>query len=93
MKKKKFALVTGILSALGLAAFVGHTKQVHDQEKQEDRLKEVRTFFEPMGAIKVLYVTSYNAKMDVMIGGLVFEDDVTFTFRAKKGQIDYKVEE
>lgn len=93
MKQKTIAITTGILSALGLAAFLGHKKQVHDQERQEQVLKEVRAFFEPMGAIKVVYVTSYNPKNGATIGGLVFEDDVTFVFRHRKGQIDYKVEE
>ena len=92
MKKKKFALMTGLLSAVGLLALVGHKHQVKQQELEENILKEIRHFFAPMGEIKVVYQTSFDASKQLMLGGVVFSDDVVFTYRYEKGIIDYKLE-
>lgn len=90
MKKKKFALATGIVSTLGLLAFIGHKKQVKEQQKESDLLAEIRAFFEPMGSIDVVYLTEVNSRADMAFGGVVFDDGVTFDFRYQKGVIDYK---
>lgn len=90
MKKKKFALATGVISTLGLLAFLGHKKQVKNQQQDESLLAEIRAFFEPMGTIDVLYVTEANSRAGETRGGVVFDDGVVFEFRHYKGQIDYK---
>lgn len=90
MKKKKFALATGLIGLLGLAAYAGHKKQVKTQQQNEGILAEVRAFFEPMGTIDVIYVTEEHSRAGQTCGGVVFDDGVVFEFRHYKGQIDYK---
>lgn len=90
MKKKKFALWTGLLSGLGLAAYLGHRQQVSLQQREEAILTQVRSFFAPMGAIDVVYVTAVNSRTEEATGGVVFADGVVFDFRYRKGEIDYK---
>lgn len=90
MTKKKFALVTGVLGALGLAAYWGHKKQVAQQETEEAILARVRSFFEPMGEIEVVYTTPSNSRAGATTGGVVFSDGVVFEFRYHKGDIDYR---
>lgn len=93
MKKKKFALVTGLLSAVGVLALLGHRKQVKQQEQEEAIVKEIRDFFAGMGTVEVVYTTSFDAGKQVMTGGVVFDDKVVFTYRYDRGQIDYKLAE
>lgn len=90
MKKKKFALVTGLVSALGVLAFIGHKKQVKEQQKDSELLAEIRAFFAPMGEIEVVYLTEVNSRAGQAFGGVVFDDGVVFDFRYHKGDIDYK---
>lgn len=93
MKKKRLALVSGVLSVLGLLALVGHHRQVKGQQDEEMVLKDVRLFFEGMGTVDVVYTTSFDALNRVMLGGVVFDDGVVFTYRYDKGVIDYKLED
>lgn len=90
MKKKRLALATGVLSLLGLVAYAGHKKQVKNQQAESDILAEVRAFFAPMGTIDVLYVTEVNSRAGTTMGGVVFDDGVTFEFRYRQGDIDYR---
>lgn len=90
MTKKRFALATGLLSALGLAAYLGHRHQVTSQQREEAILAEVRAFFAQQGPIEVVYVTWVNSRADRASGGVVFADGTVFEFRYVKGQIDYR---
>lgn len=93
MKKKRFALFTGVVSALGLAAYLGHKRQVEQQETEEAILARVRSFFEPMGEIEVVYTTPSHSRAGATTGGVVFNDGVVFEFRYHKGEIDYRQSE
>lgn len=92
MKRKRLAVATGIFSVLGLAAFLGHQKQVNNHALETTILKEVRQFFEPMGTIEVIYTTGFDARKRVMTGGIVFSDKVVFLYHYDKGIIDYKLD-
>ncbi|MBJ8326389.1 DUF4651 domain-containing protein [Streptococcus pacificus] len=97
MKKKKFWLSTGLLlgtpAFLGLAAFLGHKKQVKDQKTESEILDEVRSFFASFGVIKVVYISSFNPAKKEAQGGVVFDDEITFFFHYLDGDINYKESE
>lgn len=53
-------------------------------------LKEVRTFFDDFGSIKVLYLNPVVPKSKNWTGGVIFDDGVHFTFDYQDGEINYK---
>ena len=90
--KRQHYVVAGLLGTIGLWAFLGHRRQVREQELEATMLKEVRAFFEHMGAIEVLYVTDFVADRHYLAGGLVFADQGVITYEYKHGVMDYRLE-
>lgn len=85
--RQRFAVVTGFLGALGLAAYLGHRHQVLRQQREEAIMNQVRAFFEPQGPVAVVYVTAVNSQADQARGGVVFEDETVVEFRYTQGVI------
>lgn len=90
MRKKKLAVMTGLLSTLGFLTYLGHRKQVEQQEQEQTILAEVRAFFAPMGSIAVVYANPGQTETGATTGGIVFDDGVVFEFHYHKGDIDYR---
>ena len=93
MNKKRWFLLSSLVG-LSSAAMVGrklHQQKQMDKKKQQI-ISEVRKYFSTFGTISVVYVNDFETTEEMMTGGLVFDDGVTFTFRYHNGEIDYKEE-
>ncbi len=92
MKKKKFALISGLLGLGGLFVTGAVVKKQLDDKRRQQILTEVRTFFDSFGTIEVLYINGFESTNTCVKGGVVFDDDVTFLFEYRDGEIDYREE-
>ena len=93
MKKKNVALLSGLLGLGGLFVTGVVVKKQLDEKRRQRILAEVRRFFDTFGTIAVLYINDFESTLDCVKGGVVFDDDVTFYFEYRQGEIDYRVAE
>ncbi len=93
MKKKKTALLAGLLGAGVLTASAQFYRRIQEDRKKAQALQEVRDFFADLGEIATVYVDETASNQDTLIGGVVMEAGQVFLFENTKGSIQYREEE
>lgn len=93
MKKKKTALLAGLLGAGVLAASAQFYRKIQEDRKKAQALQEVRDFFADLGEIATVYVDETASTQTTLIGGVVMEAGQVFLFENTKGSIQYREEE
>ncbi|WP_155969682.1 DUF4651 domain-containing protein [Streptococcus ruminantium] len=92
MKKKKTALLAGLLGVGVLAASAQFYRKIQEERKKAQALQEVREFFADLGEIATVYVDETASTQDVLIGGVVMEAGQIFLFENVRGSIRYEEE-
>lgn len=92
MKKKKTALLAGLLGVGVLTASAQFYRKIQEERKKAQALQEVREFFADLGEIATVYVDETASTQDVLIGGVVMEADQIFLFENVRGSIRYEEE-
>ena len=93
MKKKKTALLAGLLGAGVLTASAQFYRKVQEDRKKAQALQEVRDFFAIVGEIATVYVDETASTQDSLVGGVVMEAGQVFLFENAQGSIQYREEE
>lgn len=93
MKKKKTALLAGLLGAGVLTASAQFYRKVQEDRKKAQALQEVRDFFAIVGEIATVYVDETASTQDSLVGGVVMEAGQVFLFENAQGYIQYREEE
>lgn len=93
MKKKKTALLAGLLGAGVLTASAQFYRKIQEDRKKAQALQEVRDFFADLGEITTVYVDETASTRDQLIGGVVMEAGQVFLFENTQGSIQYREEE
>lgn len=92
MKKKKTALLAGLMGAGVLAASVRFYKKAKEERQKAQALQDVREFFGDLGSIATVYVDETASDQDYLTGGVVMEDGRVYLFENAQGQIRYEEE-
>ncbi len=90
MKKKKTALLAGLLGAGVLTASAQFYRKIQEDRKKAQALQEVRDFFADLGEIATVYVDETASTQTTLIGGVVMEAEQVFLFENTKGSIQYR---
>lgn len=93
MKKKKTALLAGLLGAGVLTASAQFYRKIQEDRKKAQALQEVRDFFADLGEIATVYVDETASTQATLIGGVVMEAGQVFLFENTQGSIQYREEE
>ncbi|MGQ7679937.1 DUF4651 domain-containing protein [Streptococcus suis] len=93
MKKKRTALLAGLLGAGVLTASAQFYRKVQEDRKKAQALQEVRDFFANVGEIATVYVNETASTQDSLVGGVVMEAGQVFLFENAQGSIQYREEE
>ncbi|HFI0618745.1 TPA: DUF4651 domain-containing protein [Streptococcus suis] len=93
MKKKRTALLAGLLGAGVLTASAQFYRKVQEDRKKAQALQEVRDFFANVGEIATVYVDETASTQDSLVGGVVMEAGQVFLFENVQGSIQYREDE
>lgn len=92
MKAKKVLLASGLILAGGIVATGLALHQSHIERQKAAILESVRSVFETLGSLQVLYINDFESSDVFMTGGVVLEDGRVFHFTYDLGQLDYQQE-
>lgn len=93
MKKKKLALLVGVL---GVGMFVAGTRfavAAYEDQRKAKALQEIRAFFEEYGKIATVFIDERGSSKERLIGGVVMEDERVYLFEYEAGVIWYEEEQ
>ncbi|MBF0786725.1 MULTISPECIES: DUF4651 domain-containing protein [unclassified Streptococcus] len=92
MKKKKGALLAGVVGASILAASAWSLMTVYEERKKAKALQQVRAFFEEYGEIATVFINEMVSSKDCLVGGVVMENGQSYLFENEAGVIWYEEE-
>ncbi len=92
MKKKKVALLAGVVGAGILAASARFSMMVYEERKKAKALQQVREFFKEYGEIATVFIHEMESSKDRLVGGVVMEDERVYLFENEAGVIWYEEE-
>lgn len=92
MKKKRTALLAGLVGAGVLTASAQFYRKVQEDRKKAQALQQVRAYFADLGSIATVYVDETQSQSDYLVGGVIMEDGRIFLFENTKGDITFEEE-
>lgn len=91
--KNKMKILGTSLTLVGLAGSFLLTLTLKDEYNQKKRNKvtaQIRSFFEELGTIEVLFLNSYSLNKEMITGGVIMSNGKEYEFTFKNKAIAYR---